>query len=177
MSNQTSRCGATEVPPPTIGVDSMREAYGHVARQQCLCGANFLVEGEHVHAGGRYYALCATCLNPDCGKRIEFRFTLSARVASGGLGRAMVESVRPANPGHMFPGVGVGVQSAIGLISVWLAARATGVDAAVLDGIVEDAARHAGVAGLGDSLDRLGREFDSIAAALERGLACHAAPS
>lgn len=164
--------------PPVVTVPTVRDEYGHVARQSCVCGSNFFVYDERVEAAGpgaadRVHVLLARCLNPDCRRETAFRFALTSELCAGGLGRAVVGALNTADPARMFPCIGVAAQIAVGLVSVWAAARAAGVPSEPLSALVADAARHTGAAAdlaaeVSRRLAAIGPEFDAIVSVLTR---------
>ena len=165
-------------PPPVVGVATVRDEYGHVARQRCQCGSNYVVYDEQVEAAGpgsadRVHSLKARCLNPDCNREVAFRFLLTCELCAGGLGAAIVGALNSSDPARTFPCIGVAPQIAVGLVSTWAAARAAAVAPDVLAAFVADATRHTGVSPpLADEvaahLAEIGPHFDAITAALQR---------
>lgn len=179
--------------PPILGATTVRDEYGHVARQKCPCGSNYLVyderiegaregtqestqggvsEGNKERAGDRVHVLLARCLNPDCHKTVSFRFSLTSDLCTGGLGRVITGALNSADPGRLFPGIRVSAQIAIGLVSMWTAARAAGCKPEALEKLVADAIRHTDVsidpADVTRRLAAIAPHFDAVAAALQR---------
>jgi hypothetical protein len=155
--------------PPIMQADSLRDEYGHVARQRCHCGSNFLVYDEKVvfTDGTHAHVLLARCLNTDCGHQTSFPFQLTDRLACAGLGRALCGANTPEDPGRVFQGVPIGAQITIGIISSWLAAKAMSLNPVTLDAFAADAVKHLGlssgdVAAVVASLNRIGVEFTEV---------------
>ena len=170
-------------PAPVSGVLTVRDQYGHVARQTCVCGGNYVVYDEKIERCAEdspelTHVLLARCLNTDCARPAAFRFLMSNELCVGGLGAALVSSLNPLDPARTFACIGVAQQITVGLVSMWTAARAAGVSADKLSALVVDATRHAGVpaeiAGeVARRLAAIGPLFDGVVGVLERESPAH----